>query len=61
MLAYPLRDIGRSAHHALLQRKIRGKRHMSFLAVGRRKYGTHRNNQVYRIHVDNPLAYSCDR
>ncbi len=32
--------------------KFAEKRQMSFLAGGRREYGTNRDNQVYRIHAD---------
>src|SRR5579863_10653766 len=52
MLAHPLRDIGWSTHDALPQREVGRKCQVPFLAGVWREHGTHRDDQVYRIHAE---------
>jgi hypothetical protein len=56
MLAYPLRDIRLGSHCALLQRPTPGKLKVRLVAIHRRGDGTNGYDELYQVHVNQPLS-----
>jgi len=56
MLADPLRYIGLGSHCALLQRSAPGKLKVRLVAIHRRGDGTYGYDELYQVHVNQPLS-----